>query len=63
MNWKVNHEISRKPEDFTVKPGPGTYEASGNQDKKAPTSCFQSTTNRFDQKKIKKVYQPGPGEY
>lgn len=44
-------------------PGPGLYNITNNDTAKAPTSCFNSDSDRFNPKKIKKSHNPGPGDY
>jgi len=46
-----------------VLPGPGAYTSQTGFDNKAATSCFVSESDRFNPKKIKKSYNPGPGQY
>lgn len=52
LAWNKNAVLSRK-EDDVILPGPGSYNliASGH---KAPTSCFNSDSDRFNPKKIRK---------
>ena len=63
LAWKQNQSTIKKLDDWANRPGPGAYEFEMSKNKKYVGSCFQSQTNRFEQKKIKKTNQPGPGQY